>query len=101
LPQRHREHRAWEEHLPDSFSRPFSLCLKNQLLILRLSASVISVSLWQNPGISLSLFANALELLVEAHGGDRDGGAEFLREQGDFEFLHHPAKDFQLLFRLE
>ena len=39
------------------------------------------LALWRNPGFNLDLVANTLELLVEAHGGDRDGGAEFLSEK--------------------
>lgn len=40
-----------------------------------------------------------LPLFVEAFGGNRKRRAEFLGEEGDFIFLHHPAEHFALLAR--
>jgi hypothetical protein len=37
-----------------------------------------------------------LQLLIEPLGGNRQGGAKFLREEGDFELFDHPSKGFAL-----
>jgi hypothetical protein len=39
------------------------------------------------------------QLLIEPLGGNRDGGAYLLREEGDLELFDHPPKGFDLTLR--
>src|SRR5208282_2495949 len=43
---------------------------------------------------------NYFQLLIQPLGGNRDGRANFLREQGNLELFNHPSKGFDLTQRL-
>ena len=49
----------------------------------------------------LSRVSDDLQLLIETLGRNREGGANFLSEEGDLELLDHPTKGIELALRFE